>query len=162
MYPRSLELMAESGAFDILVAQADLSQFRDPGNDEWCELTLRALAELRDRTGVFVAGTTVHSADPPRAFQELARELRLPLLRGPRDAMLALARVARLRPLSPRRRARACPGRLGPARGRARSPSTSSALVLERLGVPFASRRLAADPAEAAARGGSSSDSPSS
>ena len=46
VYPRSLELMAESGAFDILVAQADLSQFRDPGNDEWCELALRALADL--------------------------------------------------------------------------------------------------------------------
>ena len=44
VYPRSLELMAESGAFDILVAQADLSQFRDPGNEEWCELTLRTLA----------------------------------------------------------------------------------------------------------------------
>ena len=69
VYPRSLELMAESGAFDILVAQADLSQFRDPGNDEWCELTLRTLAALRDRTGVFVAGTTVHSADPPGPFR---------------------------------------------------------------------------------------------
>ncbi len=150
VYPRSLELMAESGAFDILVAQADLSQFRDPGNDEWCELTLRALADLRDRTGVFVAGTTVHSADPPRAFQELARELRLPLLRGPRDAMLALARVAHVQPLSP-------------VHGEEPAPDVSdlleegalsehrSALALERLGVPFAPRRLASDPVEAAA-----------
>jgi acetyltransferase len=150
VYPRSLELMAESGAFDILVAQADLSQFRDAGNDEWCELTLRALAELRDRTGVFVAGTTVHSADPPRAFQDLARELRLPLLRGPRDAMLALARVARV-------------ARISAVEDSAPAPDVSdlleegalsehrSALALEHLGVPFAPRALAASPAEAAA-----------
>ncbi len=41
VYPRSLELLAASGEFDVLVAQADLSQFRDETNDEWCELTLR-------------------------------------------------------------------------------------------------------------------------
>jgi hypothetical protein len=46
--PRSLELLAESEEFDVLVALADLSQFRDPSNDEWCELTLRTLARLRD------------------------------------------------------------------------------------------------------------------
>jgi acetyltransferase len=149
VYPRSLELMAESGAFDILVAQADLSQFRDPGNDEWCELTLRALAELRDRAGVFVAGTTVHSADPPRPFQELARELRLPLLRGPRDAMLALARVARLPQLSPVGDEEPAPDVSDLLREGALSEHVS-ALVLERLGVPFAQRALAASPAEAA------------
>jgi len=149
VYPRSLELMAESGAFDILVAQADLSQFRDPGNDEWCELTLRALAGLRDRTGVFVAGTTVHSADPPREFQDLARGLRLPLLRGPRDAMLALARVARVRPLSPTQEDDPVPDVSDLVEQGALSEHRS-ALVLERLGVPFAPRTLAGEPAEAA------------
>ena len=48
VYPRSLELLAASGEFDILLAQADLSQFRDRTNDEWCELTLRTLARLAD------------------------------------------------------------------------------------------------------------------
>jgi acetyltransferase len=150
VYPRSLELMAESGAFDILVAQADLSQFRDPGNDEWCELTLRALAELRDRTGVFVAGTTVHSADPPHAFQELARELRLPLLRGPRDAMLALARVARVEPLAAVEEGEPAPD-VSDLLEQGALTEHRSALALERLGVPFAPRTLAADPEEAAA-----------
>ncbi len=104
VYPRSLELLAESGEFDVLVAQADLSQFRDPSNDEWCELTLRTLARLAgEHEALFCAMTTVHSADPPRHFQELARELDVALLRGPRDAMLALARVARRGPTSPRR-----------------------------------------------------------
>jgi acetyltransferase len=151
VYPRSLELMAESGAFDILIAQADLSQFRDPGNDEWCELTLRTLAALRDRTGVYVAGTTVHSADPPRAFQELARELDLPLLRGPRDAMLALGRVTRLRPVGVAAEPTAAPdvSELLDNGGGALSEHRS-ALVLEHFGVPFAPRRQAATPADAA------------
>jgi acetyltransferase len=150
VYPRSLELLAESGAFDIVLAQADLSQFRDETNEEWCELTLRTLADLRARTGVFVAGTTVHSADPPRSFQRLAQELGLPLLRGPRDAMLALARVARLRPYSPAVAGGEVAdvsellGDAGPL------PEHESALVLESFGVPFASRRRAAGPAEAA------------
>lgn len=149
VWPRSLALMAESGAFDILVAQADLSQFRDETNDDWCELVLRALVELRERTSVFVAGTTVHSADPPQAFQDLGRELRLPLLRGPRDAMLALARLARLRPVSaleppepaPDVADLLAPGALSEHR---------SALVLERFGVPFAPRRRASSSKQAA------------
>ena len=151
VYPRSLELIAESGAFDILLAQVDLSQFRDETNDEWLELTLRALADLRARTGVFVAATTVHSADPPRAFQDLAQELRLPLLRGPRDAMLAIARVARLQQVSVLPDADDAPdvsdllGESGPL------PEHESALVLERFGVPFASRRRALTPEDAAA-----------
>jgi acetyltransferase len=150
VYPRSLELLAESGELHILVAQADLSQFRDETNDDWCELTLRTLAELRERTGVFVAGTTVHNGDPPRKFQELARELRLPLLRGPRDAMLALGRVARLRAYSRASVEVELPdlsdllGTPGPL------PEHESALVLERLGVPFAPRLRAATPDEAA------------
>jgi acetate---CoA ligase (ADP-forming) len=149
VYPRSLELMAESGAFDIVAAQVDLSQFRDETNDAWSELTLRALAGLRDRTGVFVAGTTVHSADPPRAFQELARELRLPLLRGPRNAMLALARVARLRPVSTEESEDALPDMSDLLSAGALSEHRS-AIVLERLGIPFAERRQATGPAEAA------------
>ncbi len=151
VYPRSLELLAESEEFDILVALADLSQFRDPSNDEWCELTLRTLARLRDgHAGLFCAMTTVHSADPPRRFQELARELDMPLLRGPRDAMLALARVARRQPFepSPVREVPDVAALLGPAGA---LPEHESSLVLERLGVPFAPRRRAATPEDAAA-----------
>jgi acetate---CoA ligase (ADP-forming) len=151
VYPRSLELLAASGKFDILVAQADLSQFRDPTNDEWCELTLRTLARLRDEHGsLFCAMTTVHSADPPRRFQDLARELDVPLLRGPRDAMVALARTSR-RPGYERAAARVLPDvadLLGPTGTLAEHESS---LVLERLGVPFAQRRRATTPAEAAA-----------
>jgi acetyltransferase len=151
VYPRSLELMSESGDFDVLLALADLSQFRDASNEDWCELTLRTLARLAAETDVFVAGVTVHSSDPPRHFQALARDHDLALLRGPRDAMLALAHVARWRA-----------ARVGSADGPAPDvgdllagagglPEHESALVLERFGVPFAERRRAATPEQAAA-----------
>jgi acetyltransferase len=152
VYPRSLELLAESGEFDVLFAQADLSQFRDETNDEWCELTLRTLARLaRQNEVLFCAMTTVHSADPPRRFQELARELDVPLLRGPRDAMLALAKVARRRPFVEIGAAADMPDISDLLRGSGALSEHESSLVLERLGVPFAQRILAATPEEAAA-----------
>ena len=149
VYPRSLELLAESGAFDVLLGQADLSQFRDETNDEWCELTLRALARLSEEHDLFAAATTVHSADPPRRFQELARELDLPLLRGPRDAMRALTHVIGLRPWRPVQAGEAPDVRDLLAPGA--PPEHESALVLERCGIAFAPRRRAATPEEAAA-----------
>jgi acyl-CoA synthetase (NDP forming) len=150
VYPRSLELLAESGEFDVLVAQADLSQFRDRSNDEWCELTLRTLAHLAEaHDGLFCAMTTVHSADPPRHFQELACELDVALLRGPRDAIRALSHVARRRAFQPAASATAVEVsdllRVGTM------PEHESALVLERLGVPFAPRVRAQTPEEAGA-----------
>jgi acetate---CoA ligase (ADP-forming) len=152
VYPHSLELLAESGEFDVLFAQADLSQFRDETNDEWCELTLRALARLaRDNEALFCAMTTVHSADPPRRFQELARELDVPLLRGPRDAMLALANVARRRPFAETGDAAPVPDLSALLSGSGTLSEHESSLVLERLGVPFAQRIRAATPEGAAA-----------
>jgi acetyltransferase len=151
VYPRSLELLAVSGDFDVLLAQADLSQFRDHTNDGWCELTLRTLARLRDEhDGLFCAMTTVHSADPPRRFQELARELDVALLRGPRDAMRALAGVAGRAPFEAITR-RDAPDVSDLLDGTGALPEHESSLVLERLGVPFASRRRVATPEEAAA-----------
>ena len=151
VYPRSLELLAQSRDFDILLAQADLSQFRDPTNEDWCELTLRTLARLAaEHDGLFCAMTTVHSADPPRRFQELARELDVALLRGPRDAVVALAAVAGRSTYEPARPGDA-PDVSDLLGARGALPEHESALILERAGVPFAARRRAATPGEAAA-----------
>lgn len=149
VYPGALELMARANAFDILLGQADLSQFRDPGNDDWCEQTLRALGRLADEHDLFCALTTVHSADPPSRFQQLARELDVALLRGARDAMRAIANVA----LRPPWRPPAADGDaidLGDLLLPGSLPEHESALVLERYGVQFAPRRRAASPDEAA------------
>ncbi len=150
VFPRSLELMAESGGFDGLLALADLSQFRDRGNEAWCELTLRTLARLADEhAGLFVAGVSVHSADHPRHFQELSRDLELPLLRGPRDALRAIASVAHWRPARVARDEGDAPD-VGDLLRPGVLPEHESALVLERYGVPFAPHRRAETPDEAA------------
>ena len=96
------------------LVRADVARARPPGRGAWR----------------LPAGVTVHSADPPRRFQELARELDLPLLRGTRDAMRALAHVARWRPArasatedgrARRRRPAAGPGAAARARVGARA-----------------------------------------
>jgi acetyltransferase len=151
VYPRSLELLAESGSYDVLLGQADLSQFRDETNDEWCELTLRTLGRLADEHDLFTAMTTVHSADPPRRFQELARELDVPLLRGPRDAMRALLHVIGLEPWTAPSHGAAVGPDVRDLLEPGAMPEHESALALERYGVPFARRRRAVTPDEAAA-----------
>jgi len=148
IYPGSLELLAESGEFDVLVALADLSQFRDVGNEEWCELTLRALARLADEHGLFGACVTVHSADPPRHFQALAHELDLALLRGPRDAMRAIANVATRRDPS---RVPPSPAAAAPLAGTGALSELESSELLAGYGIRFAPARRASTAAEAAA-----------
>ncbi len=149
VYPRSLELMAESGAFDVLLAQIDLSQFRGDSEQFWCALIVRALADVTRDTEICPAVTSVHSADPPRAMQELARELDLALLRGSGDAMRALANVARWRPARPPAHDDG-PDVSDLLLGDGALAEHDSALALERYGVPFAPRRRAASPDEAA------------
>jgi acetate---CoA ligase (ADP-forming) len=150
VFPRSLELLAESAEFDILLAQVDLSQFRDETNDGWSELTIRTLARLADEHDLFCATTTVHSADPPRRFQELARELDVALLRGPSDATRALALVAGRRVWRPLPTDGSAPD-IADLLVPGALPEHESALILERYGIPFAPRRRATSPAEAAA-----------
>jgi acetyltransferase len=148
VYPGSLELLAASGEFDVLQAQVDLSQFRDQGNDPWCELTLRALVEQARAHSLFPVATSLHNADPPRAFQELARELDLALLRGPRDALVALSRVARWEPAAPLMPT-ATTG--DPIEGSGPLSEHASSELLAERGVKFAPNRPAASPEEAAA-----------
>ncbi len=150
VYPGSLELLASSGEFDVLQAQVDLSQFRDQGNDDWTELTLRAVARLADEHELFAVATTVHSADPPARFQELARELDLALLRGPRDALTALAHVARWTPASVGGDEPRAPVPLdGLIETTGALPEHESSAILERYGISFAPRRRATTAAEA-------------
>jgi acetate---CoA ligase (ADP-forming) len=151
VYPRSLELMIESGAFDILVAQVDLGRSRGASEQDWCAMIVRALADAVEGTDVFPAVTTVHTGDPPPSVLGFAHERDLPLLRGPRASARALAAAARWRPARPV----SLDG--GPAvdlgdllTAEGALPELESALVLERYGVPVAARRRAASPDEAA------------
>jgi len=149
VFPGSIEVLVGSGAFDVVVAQADQSQFRGAEEHEWCFMIVKALAEATAGTEVFPAVTTVSAVDPRPEVAEYALEHDVALLRGPRDAMHALAAAASLRPAS---------GPLEPAPRveladllqEGPLPEYESALVLERYGVPLAPRRRAASPEEAA------------
>ena len=92
----------------------------------------------------------MHSADPPHRFQTLARELDLALLRGPRDSMRAIANVARWRPVVAETDTGEAPDVRDLLDGSGALSEHVSALALERYGVPFAPRRRAAGPEEAA------------
>ena len=150
VYPRSLELLARSGEFDILVAQIDLSQFRGASEQGWCRMIVEALAGAVAGTDIFPAVTTAHTADPPPDVAALAGARGVALLRGARNGMLALAAAAGWRVLGP-------PELGGPAvdlsdllGASGALPEHESALALERYGVRFAARRRAASAAEAA------------
>jgi acetyltransferase len=151
VYPRSLELLAASGAYDVLLAQIDLSQYRGAGETAWCELILRALARVTEGTGIFPAMTSIHTSDPPEQLAALARELDIALLRGSRHAMRALSAVARWAPPS----ALETPSTpiaiddLLPAGGGA-LPEYESGEVLRRYAVELAPRRRARSADEAA------------
>ena len=150
VFPGSIEILVESGAFDIVVAQADQSQFRGAEEHEWCFMIVKALAEATAGTAVFAAATTVSAVDPRPEVAEYALEHDVALLRGPRDAMRALAAAAGLRPVG------SAPATLDPVEladllTEGPLPEFESALVLERYGVPIAPRRRATSPDEAAA-----------
>ena len=149
VFPGSIEVLVGSGAFDIVIAQADQSQFRGAEEHEWCFMIVKALAEATAGTDIFPAVTTVSAVDPRPEVAEYALEHDVALLRGPRDAMRALAAAASLRPASATARARA-PVELADLLQEGPLPEFESALVLERYGVPLAPRRRAASPEEAA------------
>jgi acetyltransferase len=151
VFPRSLELLARSGAFDIVIAQIDHSQFRGEWEQGWVQLITHALAETVDGTGVFPAVTTIQSCDAFPELVALALELDVPLLRGSGAAIRALARVARWEPPRVPAPHAGDPVDLsdllvadGPL------PEHESAAALERYGVVFARRRRASSPEEAA------------
>ncbi|HLY50034.1 MAG TPA: acetate--CoA ligase family protein [Solirubrobacteraceae bacterium] len=168
VYPRSLELMAQSGAFDILVAQIDLSQHRGAAENVWCEMILRELARHTAGTDIFPAVSSVGSSDPPPAIAATARELDVALLRGAREATRALAAAAGWSPPPPRSAPAAPPVDLSDllsavstheraqkwTPGEQKSitlPEHESSLILERYAIPVAPHRRGSDPRAAAA-----------
>ncbi len=149
VFPGSIEVLVGSGAYDIVVAQADQSQFRGAEEHEWCFMIVKALAEATAGTDVFPVVTTVSAVDPRPEVAEYALEHDVALLRGPRDAMRALAAVARLRPAQSARQ-EGEHVELSDLLAAGALAEFESALVLERYGVPVAPRRRAASPDEAA------------
>ena len=126
-------------------AQADLSQFRDETNDEWCELTLRTLARLADEHDLFGAdddGAQRRPAAPLPGARARARPAAPP--RAARLDARARARRSAGGPCATAAPDERRAGLARPPRAPGALPEHESALVLERYGVPFAPRRRAA------------------
>ncbi|MSO58464.1 MAG: CoA-binding protein [Thermoleophilia bacterium] len=147
IYPGTLELLATSGEFDVLQAQVDLARHRDEGSDPWIEPILRALVEVADAHGLFPVVTSIHNGDPTERIEAVGRELDLPLLRGLRDGVAAIAHVTGWRQASAPVHAARSSERIA---GEGALSEHDSCAVLERYGVPFAPRVRAVSPEEAA------------
>jgi acyl-CoA synthetase (NDP forming) len=151
VYPGSLELLRDTGSYDVLLAQVDLSRHRGDHDEEWCSLIVRALADVVEGTDIVPVVTSVHATDPPAAIAEMARERDVALLRGTREGLRAIAAVARWRPRPPLAAANGYATPAGdplPAGAMAEHDSCS---LLERYGVVFPPRERCASPDEAAA-----------
>jgi len=150
VYPRSLELMARSGAFDVLVAQVDDSRYRADTGQDWCGPAVAALADAAEGTELFPVVATVHAVDVPPDLQAFATDRDLPILRGLGAAARALAAAVRWRPRRP-------PAAAGPRvdlgdllDGDGALPELESARIVERYGVPVAPSVRAPSPEDAA------------
>jgi acetate---CoA ligase (ADP-forming) len=150
VFPRSLELLARSGEFDIVLAQVDHSQFRGEWEQGWVRLIVDALAAAVEGTEVFPAVTTVQTADALPGLTQLARAHDVPLLRGSGAAVRALARVAHRRGYAAPELAELAIDLSDLLTSAGALPEHESALALERYGIAFAPRRRASSPAEAA------------
>ncbi len=151
VYPGSLALLRDAGAYDVLIAQVDVSRHRGAHDEQWCTTIVRALADAVEGTDIFPAVTTVHATDPPPAIAELARERDIALLRGTREGLRAIAAVARWRPPAAHAAAGPAIAASGDPLPAGALPEHDSCALLEGYGVRFPPRARCATPAEAAA-----------
>jgi acetate---CoA ligase (ADP-forming) len=151
VYPGSLALLRDTGGYDVLVAQVDLSRHRGEHDEVWCGMIAEALADAVEGTAIFPAVTTVHATDPPPAIAAMARARDVALLRGTREGLRAIAAIARW---SPRPPVAAVDGQGRPAGDPLPPgplPEHDSCALLERYGLAFPARERCATPEEAAA-----------
>jgi acetyltransferase len=150
IFPGTLQLLAASGEFDVLIAQVDQSHYLGEPEAANALLITRALADAVEGTEVFPAVTSVQTNDPPAEVARLAAERDVPLLRGSRNAMRALSAVAGWTPKHPSElavppRSDATPMPPGAL------TEYASGVVLEQFGIAIAPRRRARNPEEAVA-----------
>ena len=150
VYPGSLALLRDTGGYDVLLAQVDLSRHRGEHDERWCSLIVEALADITEGTGIFPAVTSVHSTDPPPAIAELARARDVALLRGTREGLRAIAAVARWHGRPERAAANVRAPVAGDPLPAGALPEHDSCALLEHYGVGFPPRARCASADEAA------------
>ena len=150
IFPAALAAFAESGAFDTLVAQVDLSRSRGAMEDEWCRTAIEGVASAAIKADLAPAVVTVHTSDPPQELAEVARQRGVPLLRGMRNATKAIASIAGWLPrVGDAPEERPIP-RIGDLIVRSGAlPEFESSEIMRRYGVPVAPAVRASSPADA-------------
>ena len=142
VFPRSMEMLAESGAYDTLIAQVDISRFR--GEDElvWCNMVVESLGKTAEKYNIAPAVVSVHSVDAPQSVLDLCTQYELPLLRGINQAMQALGHAGRWSKPSSIHQNFGTPISISDMVTRDGAlPEYESAEILERYGLPIASRK---------------------
>ncbi|MHB8189500.1 MAG: acetate--CoA ligase family protein [Ferrimicrobium sp.] len=149
VFPRCFELMRKSDAYDILVAQVDLTRYRSSEDNEWCAQIVQALADATRDMQITPVVISVNCVEAPDELAELALNKDIALLRGIRSATIALSAVARW---SSRHARSTQPTSIYKASPRLPVGSLSefdSANLLSTFGVAFSAYRRASSPLEA-------------
>ena len=149
VFPRSMELLAESGAYDTLIAQVDISRYR--GDDElvWCSMIVESLGKTADKFNIAPAVVSVHAVDAPQKIIDLCTQYEIPLLRGINASMQALGRAGSWKQSKPRVKDFGPPISIPPLpHTDGALPEFESAEILEKYGIPIASRMRVTTPAE--------------
>ena len=142
VFPRSMEMLAESGAYDTLIAQVDISRFRGADELVWCSMIVESLGKTAEKYNISPAVVSVHSVDAPQAIIDICTRYELPLLRGINGAMQALGHSGRWRKPTTIHQEFGTPINIADMVTREGAlPEYESAEILERYGVPIASRK---------------------
>lgn len=142
VFPRSMEMLAESGAYDTLIAQVDISRFRGADELVWCSMIVESLGKTADKYNISPAVVSVHSVDAPQAIIDICSRYELPLLRGINGAMQALGHAGRWSKPTTIHQNFGAPIEIADmVTHEGALPEYESAEILERYGVPIASRK---------------------
>lgn len=152
VFPRSMEMLAESGAYDTLIAQVDISRFRGADELVWCNMVVESLGKTAEKFNISPAVVSVHSVDAPQSILDICAKYELPLLRGINGAMQALGHAGRWSKPSTIHQNFGSPIIISDMVTREGAlPEYESAEILERYGVPIASRKRVTSSDQAAA-----------
>jgi acetyltransferase len=142
VFPRSMQILAESKAYDVLVAQVDISRFRGDDEQVWCEMVVESLGKTAEQFDISPAVVSVHSVDAPQAILDICTKYDLPLLRGINSAMAALGRAGKWKKAATLNQDFGKAIEISKFVTRTGAlPEFESAEILELYGVPIASRK---------------------
>ena len=150
VFPRSMELLAESKAYDTLIAQVDISRFRGADELVWGTMVVEALGKTAEKFDIAPAVVSVHSVDAPQEILDICAQYDLPLLRGINTAMAAIGHAGRWCESAPLKQNFGNPIEVSDMITRQGAlPEYESAEILERYGVPIAARKRVTSAADA-------------